>query len=127
MNHERFDSQVAVVTGAAQGLGASIARLLAARGAFVHLLDMDREKLDQVAGEVAPMARGHLTDLTRESEILQARERILADSRSIQVLINNAGIYPFEGIKDITEASWDRMFNTNVRSVFFVTRAFMDA
>jgi 3-oxoacyl-[acyl-carrier protein] reductase len=127
MTFERFDNQVAVVTGAAQGLGAAISQLLVLRGAFVHLLDIDRDRLQATAAKLGPRARAHVTDVTREADILAARDAILAESGRSDILINNAGIYPFETTAEITEASWDRVFDTNLKSVFFTTRAFMNA
>jgi 3-oxoacyl-[acyl-carrier protein] reductase len=127
MTFERFDDQIAVVTGAAQGLGAAISRLFVSRGAFVHLLDFDREKLQTTASQLGACATAHFADVTREAEILAARDAILAQSGRVDILVNNAGIYPFEATADITEASWDRVFDTNLKSVFFTTRAFMPA
>ncbi|HWA41650.1 MAG TPA: SDR family oxidoreductase [Hypericibacter adhaerens] len=127
MTFERFDNQVAVVTGAAQGLGAAISQLFVSRGAFVHLLDLDRERLQATTAKLGPQARAHVADVTREADILATRDAILAQSGRCDILVNNAGIYPFEGTMEITEASWDRMFDTNLKSVFFTTRAFMGA
>lgn len=123
--YESFDNRVAVVTGGARGLGAAIGRLLASRGAQVHLLDNDERNLKEAAAAIGPAVHYHVLDVTDEEQILATRDKIVVTSRKVDILINNAGIYPFESIDQITNASWDRVFDINAKSTFFITRAFL--
>ncbi|MGH6954197.1 MAG: SDR family NAD(P)-dependent oxidoreductase, partial [Alphaproteobacteria bacterium] len=125
-----FEGQVAVVTGGAQGLGYAIARLLGDRGAAVCILDMDKARLDRAANELGQSnrtVRGYECDVTKEPAILKARDAILKEFGRADVLVNNAGIYPHATLREITVEAWDRMFDVNTKSMFLVTRAFMDS
>jgi 3-oxoacyl-[acyl-carrier protein] reductase len=127
MSYERFDKQVAVITGAAQGLGAAIARFLSERGAAVHLLDMNGAKLSETALKIGAGATSHVLDVTNEAELAKVRDKVLVGSGGkIDILINNAGIYPFENTQAITSESWDRVFNVNTKSTFLASRVFME-
>ena len=130
MAEGEFEGQVAVVTGGAQGLGYAIARLLGDRGAAVCILDMDKARLDRAANELGQSnrtVRGYECDVTKEPAILKARDAILKEFGRADVLVNNAGIYPHATLREITVEAWDRMFDVNTKSMFLVTRAFMDS
>ena len=130
MAEGEFEGQVAVVTGGAQGLGYAIARLLGDRGAAVCILDMDKARLDRAANELGQSnrtVRGYECDVTKEPAILKARDVILKEFGRADVLVNNAGIYPHATLREITVEAWDRMFDVNTKSMFLVTRAFMDS
>lgn len=121
-----FDDKIAVVTGGAQGLGKAIVQLFVARGAFVHVIDTNPDELSKLVSTLAHRVDGHVADVSNESEISDVRDKIVETSGRVDVLVNNAGIYPFEGIREITVESWDRMFEVNLKGMFLVTRVFAD-
>ena len=129
MSESEFDGQVAVVTGGAQGIGYAISSLLAECGATVCLLDVDTERAEAAAtalGNIGPGAGAYAADVTKEDTLLAARDAILAEHGHIEVLVNNAGIYPHATIREITMEAWDRMFDVNAKGMFFATRVFME-
>lgn len=94
-NERRYDSQLAVVTGASSGIGRAVARTLATRGAQVIGLARRRELLDELATELAHLSPGSGTEVcdVGEADIYQATlARLASDHGKIDILINNAGI-----------------------------------
>jgi 3-oxoacyl-[acyl-carrier protein] reductase len=113
----------ALITGAARGIGAAIARLFAERGASLILLDIDKATLEATASQ--------LHDLGHEAEAIVADvaeiervTKLLADNRTkIDILINNAGISGREAaLENIDQANFDRMMNIHVKGAFFLTQ-----
>ena len=127
MSEAEFGGRVAVVTGGAAGIGFAISTLLAERGARVCLVDIDEGAMARAAENLGGGARGYKADITSEAEVEAARDAILADFGKVDVLVNNAGIYPHATIEEVTVAGWDEMFDVNAKGMFLVTRAFMDA
>jgi NAD(P)-dependent dehydrogenase (short-subunit alcohol dehydrogenase family) len=124
-----FDGQVALVTGAAQGLGRSIATLLASRGATVFLADLNGPGVEAVAADLRAQqlsATASCTDMADEPAVLALRDRIAAEAGRLDVLINNAGGWRYETIREVTAANWDWTFRVNLLSVFVASRACMD-
>jgi NAD(P)-dependent dehydrogenase (short-subunit alcohol dehydrogenase family) len=124
-----FDGQVALVTGAAQGLGRSIATLLARRGAAVYLADLNGPGVEAVAADLRAQqlsATASCTDMADEPAVLALRDRIAAEAGRLDVLINNAGGWRYETIREVTAANWDWTFRVNLLSVFVASRACMD-
>jgi NAD(P)-dependent dehydrogenase (short-subunit alcohol dehydrogenase family) len=119
-----FDGQVAAVTGAAAGIGNAIAKLLAAHGARICLIDIDGAAAQTAAKAMGGDTLAVVADVTDEVSVTAARDRVLETCGQVDILINNAGIYPQETIDDMTVASWDRVFDVNAKSVFLCTRAF---
>ncbi len=124
MTTNEFDGQVAVVTGAAAGIGNAIARLLGERGARVCLVDIDHDAAEAEARDIGNGALAIAADVTDETAVNAARDAVLNDCRRVDILINNAGIYPQETFDEMTVESWDRVFDVNAKSVFLMTRAF---
>jgi 3-oxoacyl-[acyl-carrier protein] reductase len=126
---KEFDGQVAIVTGAAGGIGFSIARLLAMRGATACIFDIDGDGAKaaraRLEGE-GVAARDYTLDITDEAQVLAARDAVLGEFGQVDVLVNNAGLYPENTIRDMTEEIWDRVFDVNVKAPFFLMRALMD-
>ena len=126
MTESRLKSKTAVVTGAAQGLGQAFAKRLASDGASIVIVDKQDASatIDMVAanGGHAVQVRADLTDLDAIPELCR---RIGADHGDIDILINNAGIYPFQPVPEITPEDWRRVFATNLDAPFFLSQGFL--
>ena len=123
----RLDGKIAMVTGAAKGIGAATARRLGQAGARVALLDVDGPGVEKVAREVQETGSEALalrTDVTVAADVQAAVEAIAARWDRLDVLVNNAGGFPrMRGTEDITDAEWDEILRFNVTSVFLCCRA----
>jgi pyridoxal 4-dehydrogenase len=118
--------QTALVTGAARGLGYAAARRLAADGARVALFDRDGERLAVAAEELSGQGTDispHPVDLTDEEGVRAAVAAVLAATGRIDVLVNNAGIYPHRPFEELTYAEWRHVLTVNLDSVFLCTHA----
>ena len=104
--------KVALVTGGAAGIGAAITSLFQEEGARVLVLDRDATGPD--------MAK---VDVRSPSQIQGAVEQALGRYGRIDILINNAGIYPRQDFVSMTEQQWDEMQDVNLKGVFHCTRA----
>src|SRR5215831_15689318 len=114
----------ALVTGGTRGIGKAIVRKLAALGAAVSFCGLNEERLRSAAAEVAQTGATILAlraDVTKEKEITALVESTESQLGPIAILVNNAGIGAggFGAIQDKTEAEWDQVMNTNLKSVFF--------
>ena len=128
MNQVRFDftGKVAVVTGAANGIGAACVRLFAASGAAVALWDIDATAAQSLAAELASAgarARGFAGNVARSGEVAAALAATVAAFGRIDVLINNAGIFRAAEFLDIAEADWDAVIDVNLKGAFLVGQA----
>ena len=128
MNQVRFDftGKVAVVTGAANGIGAACARLFAASGAAVALWDIDAAGARTLAAELAAggaRAHGFACNVARSGEVAAALAASVAAFGRIDVLVNNAGIFRAAEFLDIAEADWDAVIDVNLKGAFLVAQA----
>jgi 3-oxoacyl-[acyl-carrier protein] reductase len=113
--------RVALITGAATGIGEEIARLFAAQGAHVYLLDRDGEGCAAVAGSIVSgggSAFAFAGDVRRPAEISSAVQGAVNRFGRLDILINNAGIFPRQTFLEMTEAQWDEMQDVNLKSMF---------
>jgi NAD(P)-dependent dehydrogenase (short-subunit alcohol dehydrogenase family) len=122
----RLDGKIALVTGAASGLGQAIAIALAQNGADVAISDKHLETLEQTELLVQPSGRRivklamDVRDLTQVKAGVEAAEMALA---RVDILVNNAGINrPLAGL-EVDPENWEDHFNTNVRGAFFAAQA----
>ncbi|MBM3572348.1 MAG: SDR family oxidoreductase, partial [Alphaproteobacteria bacterium] len=123
---QEFAGQVAMVTGAARGLGRAVAGQLAGRGAQVFLVDLDGAGAETAARDLQGRglkASGHQADMADEAA-LNALRKTVGDR--LDVLINNAGGWRYGTTADITVEDWNWTFRVNLLSVFLATRTFMD-
>jgi 3-oxoacyl-[acyl-carrier protein] reductase len=117
----RLEDQVALITGAATGIGEAIARLFARQGAQVWLLDRDGEGVRAVAETIraeGAFAQAFQADVRKAADIAAAVRAAMDEHGRIDVLINNAGIYPRRRFLEISEQQWDEMHDVNVKSMF---------
>ncbi|HEU5144592.1 MAG TPA: SDR family oxidoreductase, partial [Dermatophilaceae bacterium] len=113
-------SQTALVTGGGTGIGAAIAHRLAAEGYDVIVTGRRGEKLDAVAAEIGPRARGIVMDVT-DAESVRAG---VASIERLDVLVNNAGgAVGVSRVEDADPAEWQQMYAANVLGSLHVTQA----
>jgi 3-oxoacyl-[acyl-carrier protein] reductase/(S)-1-phenylethanol dehydrogenase len=122
----RFDGQVAVVTGAARGIGQAYAERLASEGATVAVLDV-ADATDTVGRceAVGGKAGGYTVDLTQPDQVARVAAEVRAEHGPVSILVNNAGIYPNQMFESMALEDWRRMFTINVDAAFIVTQAFL--
>lgn len=117
----RLENKVAVITGAASGMGKAIAGLYAAEGAKVVVSDLNLEGAENVAAEITASggeAVAVKTNVAVESDIHEMIELALSRFGRLDILVNNAGIMDnMAPVGDVTEEKWDLMFDVNTKSV----------
>ena len=124
---QRFENQVAVVTGAATGLGNGIALRLATEGARVALLDCDSPRLDaaQIAlQKLGFVARGYTVDVAEESSVQQTMKLVEKDLGAPHIMVNCAGIVGPTNtpILDYPTEAYDHVYRVNLRGSFLMTK-----
>lgn len=117
-----LQGRVAVVTGAASGIGKATARLLAAAGATVIVADRDLDGAAVVAAELGGTSRAVRFDLLDEASIASLFETSLTEHGAVDVLVNNAGIYPRYPLDTLTRAQWQEMQQVNTWGCFVAMR-----
>ena len=117
---------VALITGGSRGIGRAIARQLATLGASVAICGRDIAALEEAALDVAKLGvpvHSQVADITKSGDIADFVAKTETELGPITILVNNAGIGLFGPAHEKTEADWDRVLNTNLKSVFLVSRA----
>lgn len=123
----KLSGKVAVVTGASKGIGAGIAKGLAAEGAAVVVnYASSKEGADRIVAEITGKGGKAVAvqgDVAKAADV----ERLFAETKKafgkLDILVNNAGVYQFAPLDDITEESFHRQFNTNVLGLLLSTQA----
>ncbi len=123
----RFDltGQIALVTGAARGLGNACALALAHAGADVALGLRDEKSAPELVQQIRAIGRRALPlqmDITRRAEIASAVAETVKQFGRIDILVNNAGIGPPNPVEDVTEEDFDYTLAVNLKGTFFVTQ-----
>ncbi len=126
LNVTSLSSAVALVTGGSRGIGRAIALRLAAMGASVAICGRDLKALQSVEAELSERTArvfSQVADVTRSADVASLVVKTEAALGPISILVNNAGIGGFGPAHEKSEEDWDRVLNTNLKSVFLVSRA----
>jgi 3-oxoacyl-[acyl-carrier protein] reductase len=121
----KLSGRLSVVTGAAGGIGAAVARAYAAEGAALALVDRDSAGTARLADEInagGGRATAFALDLRDAAAIAETFARIKSEIGPPDILVNNAGIDTTSRVADMPIAMWDEMIEINLRSVFLCTR-----
>ncbi|HEX6121289.1 MAG TPA: SDR family NAD(P)-dependent oxidoreductase [Dongiaceae bacterium] len=122
----KLDRRIAVVTGAAAGLGKAIALLYGREGADVACIDKNADGATRTAALIGEQGRRSLAiaaDVGDETAVEGAFARIAAELGDPHILVNNAGIATVSLLEEMSTAMWDEMIRINLKSVFLCTRA----
>jgi 3-oxoacyl-[acyl-carrier protein] reductase len=120
----KLENQVAIVTGAASGFGAEIARQYIAEGASVALADINAEGVREVAAALGPSALAVACDVTRRADIDALVAATVARFGRVDIVVNNAGwTHRNQPLLDVDEAAFDKVYAVNVKSIFHMVHA----
>lgn len=120
----RLKDKVAIVTGAASGFGAEIARSYAREGANVVIADLNETGALAVAQEIGSAALAVRCDVTRRGDIDALLDATVQNFGSVDIVVNNAGYtHRNQPLLDVDEATFDRVFAVNVKSIYHMTMA----
>ncbi len=125
--NQRFEGQIAVITGGADGIGKGIARRLASEGALVILFDINTGSLNKTISEFIQAgykASGLTLDISNDTEVKQAFHDVSEEFGRLDILINSAGIVGPTNTKitDYRVEDYDRLYAINLRGAFLVTK-----
>ncbi len=124
----RLSGKVAVITGAAKGIGKGIAKVFVREGASVALLDVDPEAGKQTERELQQAGGNALfvfADVTRFDSLKDAAEQVRQVFGAVHILCCNAGIFPSAPLEEMTEEDWDRVHQVNLKGMFLTVKAFL--
>jgi 3-oxoacyl-[acyl-carrier protein] reductase len=123
----RFDGRVAVVTGAARGIGFAIAQRFAEEGATVAILDLDEGQAQEAAGRLGPDGNaGHLgiaCNVGDSASVEAAVTKVVAELGGLHLLVNNAGVTRDNLLFKMSDDDWDIVINVHLRGAFLMSRA----
>ena len=126
----RLENKGALISGGARGMGAVEAKLFASEGARIIIGDIREEEGRQVEAQINESGGDcfftHL-DVTSEANWLEAVAQAVARYGKLDILINNAGIFPMEKVEETTEESWDMVMDVNAKGVFLGTKSVIPA
>jgi 3-oxoacyl-[acyl-carrier protein] reductase len=120
---QMLTGQVAIVTGAARGIGRGIASVLVAEGARVVIADVDAAAAERTASELGEAAVSVSTDVTDRASVDALAASALSAFGRIDILAANAGIYPSTELAEIDDALWDRVMDINVKGALHAVQA----
>src|SRR5262245_2343688 len=119
-------NKVALITGAASGLGKAISQKFAENGAKIVVADLDLNAAEKTVSELKQQgteAMAVLMDVTNEMQVEQGIEQAVARYGKIDVLISNAGLQTIAAINDLTYAQWQKIIAVHLDGAFLTTRA----
>ena len=127
LESSRFRDQVALVTGAASGLGRAFAETLVDQGAQVHLVDIQEGPLADLVEQLRRVgaAWAHEVDVTGRDQVQSLAEQVFAQHGRLDLLVNNAGIFRGGPFLEISREDWERVFAVNFWGLFNGIEAFL--
>lgn len=126
MNASNLEGRVAIVTGAGGGLGGGICSALASAGAPVAAVDVARGKAERVAESVSRSGARCIAfeaDVSDRSSVQKMASQVANELGGVDILVNNAAIYPLRPWTEIEEEEWDRVLSVNLKGYFLCARA----
>ncbi len=131
MAPEKQNLKTVLITGGGSGIGLETAQLLMKTGGYrIALIGKDRGKLEDAAkllGGASDTVSIFMCDLRDSTQIKKMVEKVAGAYKGVYGLVNNAGIYPFGGISDTTEAAWDEALSVNLKAPFLLIQAVAQA
>jgi NAD(P)-dependent dehydrogenase (short-subunit alcohol dehydrogenase family) len=125
MSKKSLENRVAVITGASRGLGKAMAIALADAGAKIALVGRDKAKLEETAAAIPSESAIFLADVTVEEQVRALENGVREKFGRCDILINNAGMNIRKPLVEYTLDEWNQVVDTNLTSVFLVTRSFI--
>jgi NAD(P)-dependent dehydrogenase (short-subunit alcohol dehydrogenase family) len=121
----KLEGRIAVITGAAQGIGRACAERFLAEGAKVVIGDVNETRLLETAREIGPSERvlAVVTDVGKKEQVDALVAKAVERFGRLDVMVNNAGICPIVPFLDVTEETYDKVLAVNLRGAFFGTQA----
>lgn len=119
------NKRIAIITGSAQGIGLGIAQKLAKNGIDIVVSDINYNKCLQAAKIVRRAGATAIAvkcDVSKKSEVARLIDRAINTFGRIDILINNAGMYPFKPFDKMTESDWDKVINVNLKGTFLCSQ-----
>ena len=120
---QRFEGKVAIVTGAASGLGRAVAQRLASEGANVACVDLNGDGVEETAGALEGKAVALRCDISDEASVAATVDAAVSALGAPDVVCNVAGLGKLQHTLDTTLADWQRMINVNLTGTFLMCRA----
>jgi 3-oxoacyl-[acyl-carrier protein] reductase len=121
-----LENRVAIITGAARGIGAATAERMGKEGARVAVVDIDLNEANAVVETIRAAggdAAAFECDVAQPAQVEVLVANVIAHFGGLDILVNNAGICPRISVDEMTEEMFDKMININLKPIFFLTRA----
>jgi sorbitol-6-phosphate 2-dehydrogenase len=119
----KLKDRVAIVTGAAEGIGKAIAAAFAEEGAKVVITDINYELAEETAAEIGGDATAVKADVTKWDEVTDMVKQAVAKFGRVDILVNNAGVVRKGWVKDLPEEVWDEVLTINLKGTFLCSKA----
>ena len=123
---KRLSDKVAFITGGGSWIGKEIATLFASEGAQVFIVGRDEKKLQKTEQEIKGLSgiiSYYVADVRKEDEVNNALHSAISIYGKIDILVQNAGIYPFAFIKNMTFQNWKEVIDVNLTGTFLITKS----
>jgi L-iditol 2-dehydrogenase len=118
----RLNNKVALITGGARGIGLGFAVEFVKEGAKVIIADINLDAAKAAAASIGPNASAKRLDVTKVDDIVKVVAEVDSEFGGIDILVNNAAIFDLDAIEDITEESYEKVMNVNLKGPLFVMR-----